>query len=346
MEICFIVGPYQPGKCGISDFVSILSGELEKLGHSCEIKSIDPSTDSTFLTISQNLPECDLLSIQFAPYSFSTKGLSGNNLKFFGERIKNHSVQIIFHEIWIGDFLGANRIHKFKGWRQKREIMGFLKRVDPLEIFSTNEASLHALSKAGVKAKYLYLFGNIPFCGNDFSNPKPQTDFISVVLFGTIYENFPFPLALKRLEGISARALRKLKFHVVGRQREPNGIKNLRILLEKNNIRFEETGELPASEVSHYLQIADLGISTTPFDCLGKSGTTAAMLEHGLHVIAYDDSDTPDIGTYVSGPIIDQVILLNDKKMEDKTLRVLKKGKEESYVGVLKTVPAMLKNHL
>ena len=105
-------------------------------------------------------------------------------------------------------------------------------------------------------------------------------------------------------------------------------------------------GELPASEVSHYLQIADLGISTTPFDCLGKSGTTAAMLEHGLHIITYDDSDTPELGKYVSGPIIDQVILLNDEKMEDKTLRVLGKGKDELYYGCRKTVSTLLENHL
>ena len=36
-----------------------------------------------------------------------------------------------------------------------------------------------------------------------------------------------------------------------------------------------------------------MGVSTTSYDVIGKSGATTAMLEHGLPVLAYDDGDTP-----------------------------------------------------
>ena len=35
-----------------------------------------------------------------------------------------------------------------------------------------------------------------------------------------------------------------------------------------------------------------MGVSTTSYDVIGKSGATTAMLEHGLPVLAYDDGDT------------------------------------------------------
>ena len=130
----------------------------------------------------------------------------------------------------------------------------------------------------------------------------------------------------------------------MGRQREKAGIQKLRKLTTRNGTDFEELGQISEEKASHYLQNADFGVSTTPFDALGKSGTAAAMLEHGLHVITFDDKDTPDIGKYVNGPIVDQVILLNDNKIEEKVLRVLENGKEKPYRGVLKAFSSMVEN--
>ncbi|MBV9695769.1 MAG: hypothetical protein JO005_02450, partial [Gammaproteobacteria bacterium] len=49
-------------------------------------------------------------------------------------------------------------------------------------------------------------------------------------------------------------------------------------------------GELPADEVSIALQALDLGIATSPWPLVGKSGTVAAMLDHGVHTLVTDDS--------------------------------------------------------
>jgi hypothetical protein len=46
-----------------------------------------------------------------------------------------------------------------------------------------------------------------------------------------------------------------------------------------------EIGELQEARVSNCLSEMDFGISTTPLSLLGKSGSVAAMWEHGLPVI-------------------------------------------------------------
>jgi hypothetical protein len=48
-------------------------------------------------------------------------------------------------------------------------------------------------------------------------------------------------------------------------------------------------GKQPANRVSEFLQEADFGIATSPWELIGKSGTVASMLEHGLPVIVNRD---------------------------------------------------------
>jgi glycosyltransferase involved in cell wall biosynthesis len=343
MKILFITGRYKPGKCGISDYVSILSTELESSGFSCRIKSIDPANGNSFSSLALNMPRCDLISLQFAPYSFSENGISGSNLKLLGQELKHRQVHVIFHEIWIGEYKGSGVVQKLKGWRQKKEIVGFIRDINPDQIYATNAASLYRLRKSGIPASYLYLFGNIPYVKNSLDISRDSKR-LALVFFGTLYENFPFEQVIERLKGIAEQAGRKLKICVMGRQREKAGIQKLRKLTTRTGTDFEELGQISEEKASHYLQNADFGVSTTPFDALGKSGTAAAMLEHGLHVITFDDKDTPDIGKYVNGPIVDQVILLNDNKIEEKVLRVLENGKEKPYRGVLKAFSSMVKN--
>jgi len=51
-------------------------------------------------------------------------------------------------------------------------------------------------------------------------------------------------------------------------------------------------GERTVEELSTFLQSVDFGIATTPWQLIGKSGSAAAMLDHGLPVIVTrDDQD-------------------------------------------------------
>jgi hypothetical protein len=86
MKIIFILGKYNPSRCGISDYVDLLSKELIKYGHIVGIRSFDSLRELSQLA--RNLEEADLYSIQFAPYAFSKRGLSGRSLFRFAQAIR------------------------------------------------------------------------------------------------------------------------------------------------------------------------------------------------------------------------------------------------------------------
>ena len=50
-------------------------------------------------------------------------------------------------------------------------------------------------------------------------------------------------------------------------------------------IVFVKCGEQSCGQLSTLLQIADFGIAVTPWKLMGKSGTVAAMLDHGLPIL-------------------------------------------------------------
>ena len=145
MRICLISGPHRPGKCGISDYVDLLADELIKRNHSTQKCSIESPND--FSLFSKNLPDADFYSLQFAPYSFSPYGCSGRPIFEFARSLYKKKIMVNFHEIWIGAYPGAKWKESLIGWRQKREILKFLKIVKPRAIHSTNAAAIDRLKK-------------------------------------------------------------------------------------------------------------------------------------------------------------------------------------------------------
>ena len=345
MRIAFVLGPYKPGACGLSDYVNLLSEELEKKNLSCSRISIDSSKASSFSSLADNLPEADLISLQFAPYAFSTNGLSGAGLRKFGKAVRHRNFQVMFHEIWIGAYPSAKWKERWQGGRQKREILKFLDHAQPQNVHSTNCAALDRLSEAGIDARHLYLFGNIPYAPVEESGSRRAGDNeLKVAFFGTLYNSFPYPLLSERLLEISKKHKRTVRMLIMGRNREQGGLQSLKMESSKHGFELELTGELSTQAISHRLQECTLGVSTTPFDIIGKSGATSALLEHGLPVLAYDDGDTPEDRLFVFEPFVDQVFLLNDPSLQIQLTELTTKAKPAFFNGVKHTAQSMLKS--
>ena len=334
MNVCLVMGAYHPGKCGISDYVKLLGDELQRKGHSFQRISI--GSQDCFLKLAKNIPDADLISLQFAPYSFSTKGLTRNALLEFAKAFSKRKTQVNFHEIWIGAYPRAPWKEKFHGWRQKREILKFLETIQPDLIHATNAAALDRLKREGVNAEYLYLFGNIPYLPIPTADLK-NNDKLHVAFFGTLYKSFPYPVLGKILETISKTSKRPLLLTVIGRHRESKGLGRLNNLANARGFEVELTGELEPKAISHHFQKSDIGVSTTPYDVLGKSGATAAMLEHGLPVLAYDDGDTLPDRLFVFEPFQDQIFLLNDPKSSEQLIKSTQQLPKPFFNGVAHT---------
>jgi glycosyltransferase involved in cell wall biosynthesis len=329
LNICILSGSYKPGKCGISDYIKLISGELQRYGNKCNHIAIDEG--NTLSDIAQNLPYADLYSIQFAPYAFSSSGLSKKGLITFAKSLKNKNTHINFHEIWIGAYPSAKWKEKTIGWLQKREIVNFINICNPSAITCSNSAALDRLHQAGIDAKVLYLFGNIPYSP---SEKHDSLNHLNIVFFGTLYGTFPYDQLAKTLISISQYLRKQIYIKIIGRQREGLGLGYIKEVSQEYGFAISISGELSISKISEELQRSDLGVSTTPYDILGKSGATAAMLEHGLPIISYDDGDTPSKKLFTQKQFTEQIVLLNDKLCLKKCKSLLAKPRKQFFHGV------------
>ena len=335
MKICFITSQKESKQCGISDYVELITLELEKLGHQIERYCI--RKDSEELT---DLPKADLYSIQFAPYAYANNGMPKTILNFLAKELCSKRVHLNFHEIWVGAYPRANWKEKGIGWLQKNLILGFIKKCRPACITSSNAAALDRLKQAGVPAMFLYLFGNIPYSKNSKETPKGHT--LKVAFFGTPYADFPYDKLGDFFSTLSKTSDKKLEIILIGRQREDAGSDHLYSLCKKHEFFIERTGELSTNLISELLQKCSLGVSTTPYDVIGKSGATAAMFEHGLPVLAYDDGDTPQESLFIPDPFKDQIFLINDHSSVQKLLQYIEKPRKSFFDGVAHTANKML----
>ena len=335
MKICFITGQKESKQCGISDYVELITKELEKLGHQIERYFINKECGQ--LT---DLPKADLYSIQFAPYAYANNGMPKTILNFLAKELCSKRVHLNFHEIWVGAYPRASWKEKGIGWIQKRIILRFIIKCKPDWITSSNAAAIDRLKHSGVRATFLYLFGNIPHSFGSEVATMGQT--LKVAFFGTLYANFPYDRLGDFLSALSKKCGKKLEIILIGRRREDNGTDRLLSLCKKNSFLIEKTGELPTRLISEQLQKCTIGVSTTPFDVIGKSGASSAILEHGLPVLAYDDGDTPQCGLFTPAPFKDQIFLINNESSVEKLLQFIEKPRKSFVDGVALTADKML----
>jgi hypothetical protein len=335
LKICFITGYKESKQCGISDYVELIAQELEKLGHEIERYFINKECGSL-----KDLPNADLYSIQFAPYAFAYNGLPNHILKYLAQKLQDKKVHLNIHEIWVGAYPRANWKERGIGWLQKKLIVCFINKCKPAWVTSSNAAALDRIKQAGVPAMFLYLFGNIPYSSNPKATTKRQM--LKVAFFGTPYVDFPYDKLGEFFSTLSKNSGKKLKIILIGRQREDAGSNHLYSICKKNEFLIERTGELSTNLISEQLQKCSLGVCTTPYDVIGKSGATAAMLEHGLPVLAYDDGDTPQESLFFPDPFKDQIFLINDHSSEQKLLHYIEKPRKSFFDGVAHTANKML----
>ena len=241
----------------------------------------------------------------------------------------------------MGAYPRANWKERGIGWLQKNLILGFIKKCKPAWITSSNAAAIDRLKRQDIPARFLYLFGNIPYSANSTKvTIKEQT--LKIAFFGTPYADFPYHKLGDFFSNLSKACGKKLEIILIGRQREESGSDHLLSLCKKNNFLIQTTGELSTNLISEQLQECTLGVSTTPYDVIGKSGATAAMLEHGLPVLAYDDGDTPQESLFIPDPFKDQIFLINDHSSVEKLLKYIEKPRKSFFDGVAHTANKML----
>ena len=261
------------------------------------------------------------ISLQFVPYGFNDKGM---DLKL-GERLRDivedRPLHIMFHEVWIGAYQGARVKERLVGMIQRECIRRMVRCTEPAVVSTSNAAYAALLRQAGVTPSVLPLFGNIPFTS------MRQSDWLAstlksvglaedrsaqwiFVFFGALHPAWsPEPL-FSYLSEAAAQSGKRIAIVSIGRIGPGESLWNRLCDEYAGPIRFCRLCEQSVEHISELLAVADFGIATSPWQLIGKSGTAASMLEHGLPVIvSRDDIHFPS--TKETGPTPDLLIKMD-----------------------------------
>ena len=215
----------------------------------------------------------------------------------------------MLHELWIVETPTLPLRQRIVAALQKYFLLRLLRAWSPEVVNTSNEFYRLRMVSAGYRdIKVLPLFGNVPVVENaeegwifsavqsaglaDFT-PQSRTAYLVCGFFGTLRPPWsPEPLLSYLLEA-TARMGKKLILLSAGRI----GAKG-QVIWEELQSRYGDKitllniGELPAKRVSEYLRFLEIGLAASTKKDIGKSGTAAAMLDHGVPIIInrLDDS--------------------------------------------------------
>jgi hypothetical protein len=325
MRIIFVCGGIEPGRDGVGDYIRRLSGELSHLGHTVGAVAInDTGIDTTseeqqgmeaapfvVLRLPRSLIQReraaqaarwigkfqpDWISLQFVCFGFHPKGFVSGWTTFFSELCSAYRVHWMFHELWVRSEKGLPWHYGPWGWLQRRQMLKLHRRLSPLATHTSNEFYAKRLKASAINAEILPLFGNIPISRDREWWPEiervaavlqsSRADRLVLGVFGTIHwswllENwFTRVLQWAQANGCTVAMLG------IGRLSETS-----RKMWEKLKTQysgqagFHHFGEQSPARVSQYLSFLDYGVATGQASMAGKSGTIAAMLEHGKEVL-------------------------------------------------------------
>ncbi len=332
MRLLFLCSCLEPGRDGVGDYARLLAEACARQGHSCTVLALnDPFVDAPFEMyaclvsigrLSSAMPwparvervrafreriKPDWISLNLVSYGFHPRGLLHGLAGFFHEMAGDVPVQLMLHEVWLGGGEPTPLRHKFTGFFQRIGIEKVLARLRPRVVTTSNPVYAAMLQAHGIPANVLPLFGNIPVCGKEVRGEPLKCLGLALenraswwlgLFFGGLpaeWEPEPF---LGLLQEAAAKANRQVCLVLAGRA--GGGGEALWKKMEATyagRIRFVALGETPPDWLSAWMHEADFGVAASPWQLIGKSGSAAAMLDHGLPVIVTRDDFQP----YVPG---------------------------------------------
>ena len=324
MKIAFLNGSLEPGRDGVGDYTRSLAQECVRQGHSCclialndrwiteperaEEDGLTPLRLPAALDWTERLRRAgemlddfgpDWISLQFVPYAFHPKGIVSGLAAKLAPLTRRAKLHIMFHELWIGEYVVASAKDRLIGEIQRRFVLRLLQQIKPRMVHTSNFTYIARLSACGVSAKMLPLFGNVEIAaqnGDGWLFPLIREAGLNITsanrskfwlfgFFGGLYSNWPSEPLFSRLKEIAQQQGRQVIILSIGRLGASEPIWERCAAVYASDFTFLKFGEHSQNVVSQYLQSLDFGLATTPYCAIGKSGTVAAMLDHGLPVI-------------------------------------------------------------
>ena len=323
MRIIFLCGSLQLGKDGVGDYCLRLAFQLANSQNEVAIVALydkgisliseDLCVDNgrsfqtlripgfennnkrfTHLQNFINLKRPDVISLQYVPYSFHSKGLPiklSRYLKNLNGKFRWH---IMFHELYIPNTLSLNK-NFFISQIQIKIVKGLSKRLKPLCLHTSNMYYSDLLARIKLSSKILGLFSNIE--GRPTNLMNTIVDFNSqttAVYFASLpNEN----LWSKQLAVYSNTQFKKpLLILVCGFKNSKT--ENFVDYFKNGGFKIKFLEGLSSDNLLEVFSKASFGVSRVPKRLIGKSGAAVAMLEQGLPLwipLVEDNSYTAEV---------------------------------------------------
>jgi hypothetical protein len=210
----------------------------------------------------------------------------------------------MFHELWIGESAGYGWKDRAVGYVQKRLVIEMVERLKPGVAHASTPVYRQLLADGGIRSEELPLFGNIPIVKSSEEcwifeemrrrgiavEKSNRESFVLAGIFGTVHPEWNPRQFLDRL-GAAAREMRCQPVVLAIGRIGGAGERALAGIARRygSNLPCIDLGEQAPHRISEFLQALDFGIATSPWALIGKSGATAAMLDHGIPVVVPRD---------------------------------------------------------
>lgn len=328
MKFLFLCGSLEPGRDGVGDYVRQLAGELLRKGHEAVgislndqyvtqedfISPVLAKEELLLLRLPANWPatrrfqrahqwveefQPDWISLQFVPHAFHSKGLPFFLGKYLRRLTQGWPVHLMMHEAWVGSEPGTDLKRLLISMLQEALIIRMIKRIEPAVIHTHLPLYSERLARRGWRVLPLPLFSNIPVAQQALK--REASTLFRVGIFSQVDTGSDF---LAFIASLAAHVASQRPFQVLLIGGAASRMQQLQTTLEsiaslRGSVHY--TGFLAPAQVSEALQSCHLGITGVPRHALGKSGSVAAFLAHGIPVAAplvHPDYPADDIGFF------------------------------------------------
>jgi len=316
MKILFICGSLEHGKDGVGDYTRRLAAQIISLGHSARIIAFNdphvsevleeeqldgshipviriPSKTNTEMKTKISKEFIDIfdpqwVSLQFVPFAFHDKGLPF----FLAKQLKSIAVdrkwQIMFHELWVGMSTESKLKESLWGMTQRYLIKHLITVLKPAVIHTQSQLYKRELERLSFIPSLLPIFSNIEVIDTKIILDKINTSgtndhVIDLAIFGGIHHGAPLNQFAEEVKDYQAANEVCVNLIILGRPgKEQEHWVNA---WESRGLKVSQSGELSPGLLSEALSKVKYGLFTTPLALVEKSGSVAAMREHGIHLL-------------------------------------------------------------
>lgn len=310
MRILFVCGSLEPGQDGVGDYTRELAGTLNhdssveariisirdrseagvkeevqnSRNHEVNVKRLGANLSfgkrrKEYLEFIQDFKP-NWISLQYVPYAFSAKGLPFDLVHFLEIREVAVKWHFMIHEAYVWQNLSAKL--KILKHLEIRILKNLVAKLKPQRIHTSNPFYQKLLEDISISSDILGLFGNIDIISSNLIVEKSEVR--QGVFFGSGPLNNHFSIFSDGIKNLCSQGSEPLNIVFCGRPdfRTIDFVKHLKSELSAQNVKVVERGALQNEELSLLLLQSHFGISREPPQLMGKSGTVAVMLEHGL----------------------------------------------------------------